>query len=102
MVKLGTPGIASWQRAFFWFYVVPSAVAGGIWGAAPLPPVLLAVFIVALATGQIWTVRTQLINGLYPWLSIPSISLGIMLIGGAFALIAYAFVRTALGYPLSG
>jgi hypothetical protein len=99
----------AFSQRFFWLYVAPSAVAGGIWGAAPLSPLTLAFIIVALAAGQIWLVRTQLIvppeyrqspigiNGLLAWLAVPVISLSILAIGACFALIGYAFVRTALG-----
>jgi hypothetical protein len=78
-------------------------------GWAPLSPLVLALIIVALAAGQIWLVRTQLIVppeyrqspmgiiGLLAWLAVPVISLSILAIGGCFALIGYAFVRTALG-----
>ena len=87
----------SQRRAFFWLNIVPSAVSGGIWGAAPLSPLVLVLIVAALAAAQIWTVRTQLIRGLYPWLSVPIISFAILAIGGCFALIGYAFVWTSLG-----
>jgi len=66
------------------------------------PPLVLALIIVALAAGQIWMVRTQLINALYRRAAVPIISLSILAVGGSFALIGYAFVRTALGtFPVS-
>jgi hypothetical protein len=100
----------AFSQRFFWFYVAPSAIAGGIWAAAPaLSPLLLAFIIVALAAGQIWLVRRQLIpppqyrqfpigiTDLVAWLAAPVISLSILAIGGCFTLIGYAFVLTALG-----
>jgi hypothetical protein len=99
----------AFSQRLFWFYIAPSAFAGGICGATPLPLLILAFIIVALAAGQIWLVRAQLIpppeyrqspigiNGLLAWLAIPVISFSILAIGGCFALIGYAFVLTALG-----
>jgi uncharacterized iron-regulated membrane protein len=104
----------AFSQRFFWYYVAPSAVAGGIWAAAPLPLLVLAIIIVALAAGQIWLVRTQLIpppqyrqppfgiTDLVAWLAAPVISLSILAVGGCFALIGYAFVLTALGrFPVA-
>jgi hypothetical protein len=112
-VDLGAIAEGGWMtfsQRFFWLYVAPSAVAGGIWAAAPAPsPLLLAFIIVALAAGQIWLVRRQLIPppqyreppfgiaDLVAWLAPPVISLSILAVGGCFALIGYAFVLTALG-----
>ena len=87
----------SQRHPFFWLYIAPSAVAGGVWGAAPLPPLVLALIIVALAAGQIWMFRAQLIHALFRWAAVPIISFSILLIGGCFALIGYAFVRIAFG-----
>jgi hypothetical protein len=97
------------RNKFFWLYIAPSAVVGGVWGAAPLPPLILALVIVALAAGQIWLARARLIpppqyrqapfgiTDFIAWLAVPVISFGILAIGGCFALIGYAFVLTALG-----
>ena len=39
VARMRRRGLALSQRhAFFWLYIAPSAVAGGIWGAAPLSP----------------------------------------------------------------
>jgi hypothetical protein len=99
----------AFSQRFFWFYVAPSAVAGGIWASAPLSPLILALIVVALAAGQIWLVRAKLIpppqyrqppfgiNDIAAWLAAPVISLSILAVGGCFALIGYAIGLTVLG-----
>ncbi len=91
----------SQRQAFFWGYIIPSTLAGGIWGTALISPTLLALIIVALGAGQIWIVRMQLIRSLFRWAAAPIISFSILAIGAAFALIGYGFVRTVIEKSLA-
>jgi hypothetical protein len=86
--------LSSWNDRFFWHYIVPSAIAGGIWAALPLPVPVLVFFVLVLAAGQIWNLRAQLLDMLFRWLAIPVISLSIVAIGGCFAFLGYALVLT--------
>ena len=86
--------MSSWNNGFFWRYIVPSAIAGGIWAALSLPVPVLAFFVLSLGAGQIWILRARLLDMLFRWLAIPIISLSILAIGGCFAFIGYAFVLT--------
>lgn len=95
-------GVALAQRqAFFWLYIIPCSIAGGIWGAALISPTTMALIIVALGAGQIWIVRMQLIDLLFSWVAAPIISFSILAVGAVFALIGYAFVRTVLEKSLA-
>ena len=84
------------QSRFFWYYVLPSGVAGGIGAALKLPVPVLAFFVLALGTGQIWNIRAQLLSMLHRWLAIPVLSFAVLCIGGCFAMIGYAFVLNIL------